>query len=197
MSLIEGKHAQIIEAAVTEFTEHGFRGTSMDRVAARADVSKRTVYNHFESKEGLFRAILEILSTEVNQVLDITYDPSRPVRDQLLDLGGAEGGLLTNPDFMRLARLVMGETMRDPALAAEMNARMMHITVFNAFMTAARDDGTLAIDDIPRATEQFLGLIKSQAFWPMIYSGQVVTPDEMDRIIRTSVDMFLGEYGTP
>ena len=66
MTLTNEKRAQIIEAAVSEFQELGFTGASMDRVAARADVSKRTVYNHFESKEALFRAILDLMAEEFN-----------------------------------------------------------------------------------------------------------------------------------
>ncbi len=194
MTLIEGKRGQIIEAAVSEFLESGFEGTSMDRVALRAAVSKRTVYNHFESKEALFRAIVDIMAAEVNQALDLTYDPARPIRDQLLELAWAEGTLLTSPDFMRLARMVMGETMRAPALAAEMNQKFERMAVFREFMEAAERSGALRIPDIARASQQFLGLIKSQAFWPMIHSGAVVSMDEMTRIIETTVDMFLKEY---
>lgn len=194
MTLIEGKRGQIIEAAVSEFLESGFEGTSMDRVALRAAVSKRTVYNHFESKDALFRAIVDIMAAEVNQALDLAFEPSRPIRDQLVDLAWAEGTLLTSPDFMRLARMVLGETMRAPALAAEMNQKFERTAVFREFMEAADRCGALRIPDIARASQQFLGLIKSQAFWPMIHSGAVVSKDEMTRIIETTVDMFLKEY---
>lgn len=194
MTLMEGKRDQIIEAAVSEFLESGFEGTSMDRVALRAAVSKRTVYNHFECKESLFRAIVDIMAAEVNQALDLAYEPGRPIREQLLELAWAEGRLLTKPDFMRLARMVMGETMRDPALAAEMNEKFERLAVFREFMEAADRSGALRIPDIDRAAQQFLGLIKSQAFWPMIHSGAVVSKGEMTRIVETTVDMFLKEY---
>ncbi len=59
--LSDRKHAAIIEAAVAEFDAQGFEATSMDCVAARAGVSKRTVYNHFASKEALFRQIRDAL----------------------------------------------------------------------------------------------------------------------------------------
>jgi TetR/AcrR family transcriptional regulator of autoinduction and epiphytic fitness len=62
MALTDEKRAQIIDAAVAEFQELGFAGASMDRIAARAQVSKRTVYRHFDGKEALFRAILELMA---------------------------------------------------------------------------------------------------------------------------------------
>ena len=49
----ERKRCAILEAAAEEFQANGFEGTSMDRVAERAGVSKRTIYNHFENKEAL------------------------------------------------------------------------------------------------------------------------------------------------
>ncbi|WP_390888393.1 TetR/AcrR family transcriptional regulator, partial [Leclercia adecarboxylata] len=49
--LTDRKRAAILEAAVAEFRAFGFAGTSMDRIAATAEVSKRTVYNHFASKD--------------------------------------------------------------------------------------------------------------------------------------------------
>ncbi|HEX5664228.1 MAG TPA: helix-turn-helix domain-containing protein, partial [Xanthomonadaceae bacterium] len=57
--LTDRKRAAILEAAVAEFRESGYEATSMDRIAASAGVSKRTVYNHFPSKEVLFTRILE------------------------------------------------------------------------------------------------------------------------------------------
>lgn len=194
MDAVAGKRAQIIDAAVVEFRENGFAGASMDRISARADVSKRTVYNHFCSKDVLFRAILDVMAERANRALDVAYAPGQPIRDQLVKLGWAEGVLLTDPNFMKLARMVVGETMRDPVLAAEMNQKMERLAVFREFIGAATSDGALTIDDLDRATDQFLGLIKAQGFWPVIFTGEVVTEDQMSGIIGTTVDMFLKEY---
>lgn len=194
MPLMEGKRGQIIDAAVAEFRERGFNGASMDRVANRAEVSKRTVYNHFESKEALFRAILDLMATQCNAAFSVEYKPGEPIEAQLRGLGWAEGKLLTSPDFMKLARMVMGETMRDPALASEMNCKLERVAVFQEFIHAAASDGALNAPDSTRAADQFLGLIKSQAFWPAIHSGEIVSEEEMARIVETTVEMFLSIY---
>ncbi len=195
MALTDEKRAQILDAAVEEFRELGFAGTSMDRIANRAKVSKRTVYNHFESKEALFRAILDLMAVEAELALDISYDPERPIEPQLHDLGWAEGKLLVNPSFMRLARMVVGETMRDPVLAAEMNCKMQRISVFGDFIADAAAAGALKTPEPTLAAEQFIGLIKARAFWPVIFSGVCVGEEEMGRIIRDSVSVFLNTYG--
>src|ERR1700688_1814769 len=52
------KRAVILEAAQQAFFANGFVGTSMDQVAAKAAVSKQTVYKHFSDKEALFREVV-------------------------------------------------------------------------------------------------------------------------------------------
>ena len=92
MSVSDQKKKQIVEAAIAEFQEKGFAGASMDRISERAQVSKRTVYNHFESKETLFKAINQCLADQVNSALEVPYDRDKPIRDALIELGWAEAG---------------------------------------------------------------------------------------------------------
>ena len=71
--LTDRKRAAILEAAVAEFRSNGFEVTSMDRIAETAGVSKRTVYNHFPSKEALFAEILTQLWKSSLAGVDLTY----------------------------------------------------------------------------------------------------------------------------
>ena len=52
------KRAIILEGAIDVFIEMGYELASMDKIAEVAGVSKRTVYNHFGSKENLFQVHL-------------------------------------------------------------------------------------------------------------------------------------------
>ncbi len=53
------KTTAVAEAATEKFLTYGFFGTSMNRIAEAASVSKRTVYDHFPNKEELFQAIAD------------------------------------------------------------------------------------------------------------------------------------------
>jgi len=195
MSVTDQKKKQIIEAAIAEFQEKGFAGASMDRISVRANVSKRTVYNHFESKDILFRDITQCLVDQLNEALEIPYDPDLPIRDALMRLGWAEGELMTNPCFMSLARMIMGETIRDPEMAADLEARMTKLSVFERYMAEAIKQGKLGGGKPDLMAQQFLGLIKSRAFFPNMYAARVPDREEVDGIIRDSVDMILAKYG--
>jgi len=197
MALTDKKNHQIIEAAILEFQERGYSGASMDRISQRANVSKRTVYNHFESKEALFKAINQCLADRLNEALEIPYERDMGTREQLTRLGWAEGHLLIDPCFMSMARMIMSETIRNPDLAADMNSKMTKLIVFEEFMAKATADGKLNAPEPKLAAEQFLGLIKSQGFYPNIHAGRPATRDDITAIIDNSVEMILAKYGVP
>lgn len=50
---------QILDAAEIEFAQQGLRGTRVDSIAARAGVAPRMIYYYFQSKEGLYQAVLQ------------------------------------------------------------------------------------------------------------------------------------------
>ena len=55
----EARPAELTAAALELFVEKGFAGTRLDDVAARAGVSKGTLYLYFDSKEALFKAVIQ------------------------------------------------------------------------------------------------------------------------------------------
>jgi AcrR family transcriptional regulator len=55
----ERTRRQILEAAYECFYQRGFARSSVDDIAAMAKVTKRTLYNHFESKDSMLAAVLE------------------------------------------------------------------------------------------------------------------------------------------
>lgn len=60
------RREQLIEIARTVFAERGFDGSSVEEIAARAEVSKPVVYEHFGGKEGLYAVVVD---REVRQLL--------------------------------------------------------------------------------------------------------------------------------
>src|SRR3954462_14665962 len=111
------KRRAIVEAATAAFLEHGYRGPSMDAVAAGAGVSKQTVYQHFGDKQRLFR---ELIAATVQSASDPVYDEVRRLADSgrlekdLRDLARRLLTLVLQPRMMRLRRLVIAEARQFP-----------------------------------------------------------------------------------
>ena len=62
------RREQLIETARAVFAERGVEGTSVEEIAARAEVSKPVVYEHFGGKEGLYAVVVD---REVRRLLDM------------------------------------------------------------------------------------------------------------------------------
>ncbi len=76
--LDESKKARIMDAAVDEFSRHGFRQASINRMIERLGIAKGSLFQYFGSKEGLFQVIfnyaVELVRQSLRQVKRETFD---------------------------------------------------------------------------------------------------------------------------
>ncbi|WP_223519480.1 TetR/AcrR family transcriptional regulator [Pseudomonas sp. GL-B-19] len=194
--LTDRKREAIIQAAIAEFRANGFDITSMDKIAATAGVSKRTVYNHFPSKEELFAEILNQLWTRLTAVQETSYRPDLPLRDQMRLMFQAKLQMLGDDNFLDLARVAIAATIHSPERAQNMVARMGEreedLTVW---IRAAQLDGRLKPVDPAFAAQQVQGMLKSFAFWPQISMGLPgLSPEMQTTVVESALDMFLACY---
>jgi len=196
LRLTDRKRCAIIEAAIDEFRASGYEATSMDRIAARACASKRTVYNHFPSKEVLFAEILHQLWEAVAGGEDLAYRADRPLRDQLLALAMQKFRLINDEAFVSLARVAIAAGIHSPERAREMMVRMSAREAgLTAWIRAAAEAGRLKVSDPAFASQQLQALIKGFGLWPQIMLGQPPLDATMQKqVAESTVDMFLAYY---
>jgi TetR/AcrR family transcriptional regulator of autoinduction and epiphytic fitness len=196
--LTDRKRAAIVQAAIAEFRANGFDATSMDRVAATAGVSKRTVYNHFPSKDDLFAQILEELWACSMAGHLAPYRPDRPLRAQLLELLGQKMALLRDPYFLDLARVAIAEAIHTPERARSMVAKLSEKDEGAlVLLRAAQADGKLKAGDAAFMANVLQGQVKGFAFWPQVAMGQPELDEaQQAAVVETAVDMFLCYWGS-
>ena len=194
--LTDRKREAIIQAAIAEFRANGYEITSMDKIAATAGVSKRTVYNHFPSKEELFAEILNQLWARISAEQVVTYSADQPLSGQLRQMFLAKLQLMADDNFLGLARVAIAATIHSPERAQDMVARMGEreegLTVW---IRAAQADGRLNVVDADFAAKQVHGLLKSFGFWPQISMGQPPLDVAMQSsVAESALEMFLARY---
>ena len=195
--LTDRKRDAIVQAAIVEFRDNGFEATSVDKVAARAEVSKRTLYNHFPSKDELFAAILHVLWESSASELLRPYDPGRPVREQLLALVQGKLAMLADDNFLALARVAIAAGLHSPERARGMVERFAEKDgAMVDWIRAAQKAGTLQAGDAAQAYKQLECLVKGVAFWPQVAMGQPrLTAASQKKLAAATVDLFLSHYG--
>lgn len=75
---------KILRAAVQEFSTHGLSGARTDRIAEAAGVNKALLYYYFKSKQGLYTAAVEAVSTSVVENALAEFDPQYSAGERLL-----------------------------------------------------------------------------------------------------------------
>jgi TetR/AcrR family transcriptional repressor of mexJK operon len=198
------KRRAILDAATTLFLRHGYRGTSMDEIAAVAEVSKQTVYKHFADKESLFSEI----------VVGTVEEVARPVHDEVLELqdsGDLEVDLrrlarrllrmVMQPRILQLRRLVIGEAGRFPELGRTFYEQGPGRTIAALATVFERlaDKGVLQAGDPLLAAAHFNWLVMSIPLNRAMLLGDDETPAtaELNRYADAGVRAFLAAYARP
>ncbi|MGG7674648.1 TetR/AcrR family transcriptional regulator [Pseudomonas sp. WC2] len=194
--LTDRKREAIIQAAIAEFRANGFEITSMDKIAATAGVSKRTVYNHFPSKEELFAEILNQLWTRISAEPAVTYNREQPLREQLRQMLQAKVQMMADENFLTLARVAIAATIHSPERAQNMVERMgEREEALTVWIRAAQADHRLKPVDPEFAAHQVQGLLKTFGFWPQMSMGRAALDAEMQNTVAESaLEMFLAHY---
>ena len=81
--LESGTREKLLETASHLFAEKGYASTSVREIVARAGVSKPVLYYHFQSKEGLYYAILEWGAQVQKKIIDDVFEVSGTVQDRI------------------------------------------------------------------------------------------------------------------
>lgn len=77
------RRSQLLEVAKTVFAEHGYDGSSVEEIAARAHVSKPVVYEHFGGKEGIYAVIVDRESARLLEMITSRLGRDIGAREQI------------------------------------------------------------------------------------------------------------------
>jgi TetR/AcrR family transcriptional regulator of autoinduction and epiphytic fitness len=188
------KRVAILRASREEFMINGFVGASMDRIAQRANVSKRTIYNHFPSKEMLFDTTTTELWSRTKEAATLAFNPNVSLEEQLQQIALRCWALYQQPEFLDVARVVMAEFIRSPNQAIEaMKKLAKQEGGLEAWLAEAVAHKMLKIDDITIASTQFWGMFKAFAFWPKLFHMKNYD-NHQQIIIDANIKVFLAMY---
>lgn len=199
----ERKRRAILQEAETLFLERGFVGASVEEVAARAAVSKQTVYKQFESKAALFVAVVQAMTGQgSDRVQAEMRDPETEadVADALMGHGERLLKIALAPRLLRLRRLVISETDRFPELGRALyeGGPGRAIAGLAGALQRWSDRGLLRLDEPMVAATQFNWLVMGDPVNRAMFLGPVdLSATEQKRHLTQSVRVFLAAYGRP
>jgi AcrR family transcriptional regulator len=184
---------KILDVATGLFLSQGFGATSIEAVAARAHISKRTLYSRFADKRELFRAVVRRLIARWLPPFDASLLAPGPVDEVLRRTARELLKAALSPEALALTRIMQTEARRFPELGramVESGARKgsEHIAEFLAREAAA---GRLRIPDAGFAAEAFMVLVLTVPQRRAMGLGPALSSEEIERWGERAVELFL------
>jgi len=189
------KRAAIISGAEDVFISMGYKQASMDKIAEKAGISKKTVYNHFQSKENLFEVIVDGLLEQRQNLKTIIYDSNKSLEEQLLLFAESEISLINSPKKLKLSRFLTLTLLNDLEFQRKIVSKYppMYNTLIN-WLTEAKYDNRIKTDDIFMSARVFYSLVIGAITWPALFSDGI--DKESTKLMLTEiVELFLAKYG--
>jgi TetR/AcrR family transcriptional regulator, mexJK operon transcriptional repressor len=186
--------AALIDAATRVFLRDGYGLASIDKVAAEAGVSTRTIYERFKNKADLLGAVISRLVDRMSTVL-ATVDLNRlEPRAALTAIARTITDRVRDPDSAALFRIVAAESHRFPELAAKMRETDKRC-VDHAVADYFRDQmsrGALTLADPERAATLFLQMICCELHESLLFGDEAAVAElDWDSHIEHVIDIFL------
>jgi len=184
---------KILDVATALFLSRGFGATSIEAVAGRARISKRTFYHRFRDKAELYRAVVRRLLQHWLPEFEALFDAPAPLDILLGRLARRMLAVALSPEALALRRLLLAEAERFPELvdiAIEQGAtRAIERTA--ALLEVECRAERIALDDCRFAAMQFQEMVLSIPLRRAMGFGAPLTEQEREDWANKCVALFI------
>lgn len=177
----------VLDAALTELAENGFRGSSMDGIARRAGVGKAALYRRWSSKAEVVAAAMKTVSGT-----DAPVPDTGSLRGDVRELLDGVVAWLSDPRTRRVYPDLLAEGQRDPALA---HALMEYIGTPRRRRGHAVLEQAAVRGEVSRAADRelLLDALGALVFWRLIALNRPVSAGHLDQIADAVVLLAGGQ----
>jgi AcrR family transcriptional regulator len=195
----EANRERILAAAVAEFASRGFKGASMDDVAARTDTTRALINYYFGGKEKLYLAVLERVYADIREAergLDLRELPALEAITRIIEF--TYNYYVEHEDFVRLVvaeNQARGSLMKKSAAMRKLNRPI--IETLSQVIAKGQEDGTFRRDvdaiDVHMAIAA-LGMfnVTNQFTFGAIFQRAMGAQGDVPRRRRMVVDIISG-----
>jgi AcrR family transcriptional regulator len=194
----ERTRAEILDVATREFAEHGFSGARVDEIAERTRTTKRMLYYYFESKEGLYTAVLERAYARIRDAerdVDVQHlDPIAAIR-RLAELTFDHHE--AHPEFIRLVSIEnihRAEHMRASGRFADLNTPALDL--IGEILARGYAEGVFRRAAGPADVHMLISSfcvfrVANRHTWATLFDHDLLDPAERDRYKRMLGDVVV------
>jgi AcrR family transcriptional regulator len=185
---------RILDTATQLFLTHGYGATSIEEIARRTRISKRTFYHRFADKPELFGAVVHRIVDRLRPPASVPLLDGPDLAATLQRLASLILHAALSPQALALHRLIVAESARFPKLAAvvaRQGAADEAVRLIAGCLEREAHAGKLALDQPTFAAQQFLHMIVGLPQRRALGLGVPLAPGEIEAWTRDVVNLFL------
>jgi TetR/AcrR family transcriptional repressor of mexJK operon len=185
---------RILEVATELFLTEGYGSTSIEAVAGRARISKRTFYHRFDDKAALFAAVVHRIIEKARPPPGVPLLEGTTLQEILRRLAGLLLRAAFSPQAIALHRLVTAESVRFPNLVRAVYDEgwvQQATALIGDLLSRELRDPRLTVELRSFAAEQFLHVVIALPQRRIMGLGVPMTPGEIDAWADNAVNLFL------
>lgn len=189
----EARPEEILDAALTAFTERGFEAARMEDIAKAAGISKAAVYLYFPSKMAVLEALIEAkVAPLALQVQQLSAAGRANPMTALRALATLAAYRISDPSIFGVPRLVLGLSGRFPEIADYYRTHVVEKAraALEELVRAGIDQGVFRNVDPRAATRAMIGPLFFEALWTHVLRGESAL-DDPQKLIDHHFDILL------
>lgn len=190
----DARPQELTAAALALFVEKGFAATKLDEVAARAGVSKGTLYLYFDSKEALFKAVIQegiVPAIEEGEAL-LDQPSDDPVQLlQCILFGWWER--IGNTELGGIPKLMLSEARNFPEVAAYYHDTVIHrgLALIRTALARGVARGVFRPVDVDATADVLIAPLLHLALWRHSFGACCVRGGSVETYLSTYFDLIL------
>ena len=183
----------LLGAALDEFFEKGFSATRMDDIAKRARLSKGALYLYFDSKEAMFRALIESFALPNLETIEQITTSAVSLRDALSGLARFAPILIRHSEMPRLMKVMVGDSHLFPDTVRMLREELVErvIALISGVLKRAHEAGEAEVSHPELTARVVMGPIILSALWQAVFNSRSEAEIDLERLFQIHERMML------
>lgn len=189
----EDRRKALLQAALDEFYEKGLTAARADDIAERAGLSKGTLYVYFKSKEDLFKALIENLTTPKLALLENIVRETTSIETSLNRFSQLIPAIVRYSDMPKLMKILIGESQQFPDIVRLYRTNVLErvLGLLARMIKMAQERGEIRVEDPAIAARLLISPVLFSGIWQAVFAAGDKAPLDVERLIATHITFFL------
>ena len=187
------RRSALLTAALDEFFEKGFAATRMSDIARRAHLSKGTLYLYFDSKEAMFRALVESLASPNLEIVEQITGNAGSLKEALSGICRFVPFLIRHTELPRLMKVLIGDSHMFPQMVRAYREELIErvLAMLAGILSRAHEAGEAEIEDPALTARIVMAPMVLSALWQAIFNRHQEAEVDLERLFQIHERMML------